>query len=98
MTSAAASAHPAVEQTIRPWRVPGAVHATAATTADLLPGTTAYCETFRDGPPVLVIDTGPIEMHFSLPGERYSREDLRLLDTIIEAWCAFRTAAQTHLY
>jgi len=80
-----------------PWRVPGAMHATAVTIADLLPGTHAYCETFRDHSPILVIDTGPIELHFSLPGDRYSRDDLRVLDTIIEAWCAFRTVAQAHL-
>ncbi|HZN74511.1 MAG TPA: hypothetical protein VFC00_22820 [Micromonosporaceae bacterium] len=80
-----------------PWRAPGAPHATTIAVVDLLPGSHAYADTFRDAPPILVIDTGPTEIHLCLPGERITLDDLRIVDVLIEALAAFRTAANTCL-
>jgi hypothetical protein len=59
---------------------------------DLLPGSYAYCDIYREAPPVLVIDTGPAEVQFSFPVDRVTLEDLRVIDSNLEGWAAFRTA------
>jgi len=89
------------EQTLpavaRPWRVPGAPHATTVAVVELLPGSHAYADTFRDAPPILVIDTGPTEIQLGLPGDRVTLDDLRILDVLMEALAAYRTALTAYL-
>jgi len=83
--------------TRQPWRVPGAPHATTVVLVDLLPGTHAYADTFRSGPPILVIDTGPTEVQLSVPGDRVTLDDLRIIDVLMEAVAAYRTALSAYL-
>ncbi|HZN72896.1 MAG TPA: hypothetical protein VFC00_14600 [Micromonosporaceae bacterium] len=93
------TAHPTVQHraaTVTPWRAPGAPHATTVAIVDLLPGTMAYADTFRDAPPILVIDTGPTEIHLGLPGDPITADDLRILDTLVEALAAYRVAASAY--
>lgn len=80
-----------------PWRVPGAAHAVTVITLDLLPGTNAYCDTYRQAPPILVIDFGPTEVQLSIPGDRITLDDLRLIDLLLEAMAAYRTALIANL-
>jgi hypothetical protein len=80
-----------------PRRAPGAPHATTVLIADLLPGTHAYADTFRDAPPILVIDTGPTELQLAVPGNRITLDDLRIIDVLLEATAAYRTALSAHL-
>jgi hypothetical protein len=80
-----------------PRRTPGAPHATTVLIAELLPGTHAYADTFRDAPPILVIDTGPTELQLSIPGDRVTLDDLRIIDVLMEATAAYRTAISAHL-
>lgn len=77
---------------LTPIRVPGVPHATTVLVVDLLPGTHAYADVYRDAPPILVIDTGPTEVQLSVPGTRVTLDDLRILDVLIEAVAAYRTA------
>lgn len=94
MNAALATAPPPVS---RPWRAPGAPHATTIVIVELLPGTHAYADTFRDAPPILVIDTGPTEIQLNVPGNRVTLDDLRILDVLIEAISAYRRALSAHL-
>lgn len=59
---------------------------------DLVPGSRAYCDLFRGAPPILVIDAGSTEIQFSLPVRPVTLDDLRLVDGLLQAWAAFRTA------
>lgn len=83
---------PTAQTPRRPYRVPGAPHATTVLLVDLLPGTRAWADTYRDGPPIFVIDTGPTEVQLSLPGDRLTLDDLRIVDLLMEAVAAFRVA------
>jgi hypothetical protein len=65
--------------------------------ADLLPGTRAYADTYREAPPILVLDTGPTEVQLAVPGDRVTLEDLDIVDVILEATAAYRTALVAHL-
>lgn len=80
-----------------PRRVPGTAHATSIVVVELLAGTRAYADTSRDAPPVVVIDTGPTELHLGLPGDCYALADLSVLDLLIEALAAYRIAVQAYL-
>jgi hypothetical protein len=80
-----------------PRRVPGAPHATTVLLVELLPGTHAYADTYREAPPILVIDTGPTEIQLSLPGERLTLDDLRIVDVMIEALSAYRVTLTAYL-
>lgn len=80
-----------------PRRTPGVPHATTVFITDLLPGTHAYADTFRDAPPILVIDTGPTELQLAVPGDRVTLDDLRIVDLLLEATAAYRTALHAHL-
>jgi hypothetical protein len=82
---------------MRPLRVPGTPHTTTVVTADLLPGTNAYCDIYREAMPLLVIDAGPTEIHLSMPVDRLTIEDLRIVDAILEALAAFRNALLVYL-
>lgn len=81
----------------RPRREHGAPHATTVIMADLLPGTRAYADTYREAPPILVLDTGPTEVQLAVPGDRVTLEDLDIVDVILEATAAYRTALVAHL-
>jgi len=87
----------AAVQTVHPWRVPGSPHATTVVVVELLPGTHAYADTFRDAPPILVIDAGPTEVQLGLPGDRITLDDLRIVDVLVEALAAYRTALMAYL-
>ena len=82
---------------VSPRRQPGAPHATTVIIVDLLPGANAYTDTYREAPPILVLDTGPTELQLSIPGDRVTLEDLRLVDLLLEATAAYRTALIAHL-
>jgi hypothetical protein len=89
---------PPATRTVRgPQRIPGAPHATTVLLVELLPGTYAYADTFREAPPILVIDTGPTEIQLNLPGERLTLDDLRIVDVMIEAMAAYRVALTAYL-
>jgi hypothetical protein len=64
--------------------------ATTVVMLDLLPGTRAYCDTFRDAPPILVIDNGPTEVQLSITRTRFTNEDLRLVDVLLDGLSCFR--------
>jgi hypothetical protein len=80
-----------------PRRVPGAPHATTVIIVDLLPGTRAYTDLHRDSPPILVLDSGPTELQLAIPGDRVTLDDLHIIDTLLEAATAYRTALIAHL-
>lgn len=95
--SASSVAFSASESAEPPWRVPGVPFATTVVIADLLPGTRAYTETYRDLVPVLVIDTGPTEIQLSLPADRVALADLEAVDVVLDAMAAYRMALLPHL-
>ncbi|HET6212069.1 MAG TPA: hypothetical protein VFE14_04250 [Micromonosporaceae bacterium] len=64
---------------------------------DLLPSTRAYCDTRRHAPPILVIDTGSTEIQLTLPADRVTPADIRIVDDIVEALAAQRTALVARL-
>lgn len=64
---------------------------------DLLPGTRVHTDTHRDAPPILVIDTGPTELQLSVPGDRVTLDDLRVVDLLREALAAYRAALVAHV-
>ena len=80
-----------------PRREPGAPHATTVIMTDLLPGTRAYTDLYREAPPVLVLDTGPTELQLAVPADRVTLEDLAIVDALLEAAAAYRTALLAHL-
>lgn len=86
------SPHPAP-----PRRQPGSPHATTVVIVDLLPGAQAFTDTYRDAPPILVIDTGPTEVQLSLPGDPVTLDDLRVVDVLHEATVAYRSAVVARL-
>jgi hypothetical protein len=71
--------------------------ATTVLMVDLLIGTRVYCDTFRDAPPILVIDTGPTELQLSAPAGAVTVEDLAVIDTVLQAAAEYRTAVLTRL-
>jgi hypothetical protein len=81
----------------KPRREPGVPHATTVIMADLLPGTRAYTDLYREAPPILVVDTGPTEVQLAVPADRVSVEDLAIVDALLEAAAAYRTALLAHL-
>jgi hypothetical protein len=70
---------------------PGLMQVSAVLLVDLLPGTRAYSDTFREAPPILVIVSGGTELQLGVAGQRVTLEDLASIDTILEAAAAFRT-------
>ena len=80
-----------------PRREPGSPHATTVIIADLLPGTHTYTDTYREAPPILVVDTGPTELQLAVPGDRITIEDLGIVDALLEAATAYRTALLAYL-
>lgn len=80
-----------------PRRDHGAPHATTVITTDLLPGTHCYADTYRQSPPLLVVDTGPTELQLAIPGDRPGIDDLHIIDALLEAAAAYRSALLTHL-
>jgi hypothetical protein len=57
----------------------------------------AYCDIRGEARPILVVDTGSAEIHFSMPIDRITVEDLRIVDLILEALAAFRLALLAYL-
>lgn len=80
-----------------PTRTPGAPFATTVLMVELLPGTRAYADTYRIAPPLLVIDTGPTEIHLALPGDRPCLDDLHILDDVLQAVAKYRASLLVHL-
>jgi hypothetical protein len=77
---------------VSPPRAPGVPHATTVVVADLLAGSSAYCDTCRDGPPILVLDLGYTEIQLSMPDIGVTLDDLSSIDAVMEALAAFRAA------
>jgi len=75
-----------------PLRAPGAPHATTVVIADILAGSHAYCDTYRDGPPILILDLGYTEIQLSIPDTRVTLEDLSIIDAMMAALTEFRAA------
>ncbi len=65
--------------------------------ADLVPGTRAYVDTHRGAPPILVIESGATEVQFGASGGRVTLDDLRAIDTVLEAAAVYRAALLAHL-
>jgi len=64
---------------------------------DLVPGTRAYADTHAGAPPILVIETGATELQLAASGDRITLDDLRAIDTVLEAVAEYRSALLAYL-
>ena len=74
--------------------IPQPAHA-AVLIVDLLSGTQAYVDTYIAAPPILVIDTGTVEIQLGAP-DAAATSGTEAADTLVAAVTAYRDAV--HVY
>lgn len=66
------------------------VQARAVVMVDLVPGTRVYTDVCPNAGPILVIDTGAIEVHLTIADDRPRVTDLETAERILDAVTTYR--------